>query len=92
MNRFPSHRPKVSQVQDWETVFAETVNRTWKVNQVQTAIVERGTPFPDFYRVKYINDETGAKTSKLFYGESAHFEVQRYVSDLGFVSAYAMNL
>jgi len=42
--------------------------------------------------VKYINDETGAKTSKLFYGESAHFEVERYVSDLGFVSAYAMNL
>ncbi len=88
MNRFPSHRPKVSDVGYWDTVVAHHVDRTWKINQPQTITVERGTPFDDFYRVRHVNHETNKKTSKLFYGESAHFEVQRYVNDLGFVSAY----
>jgi len=92
MNRFPSHRPKVSDVGYWDTVFSHSVDRTWKVNQPQSVTVQRGTPFDDFYRVRHVNHETNKKTSKLFYGESAHFEVQRYVEDLGFVSAYAMNL
>jgi len=91
MNRFPSRRPKVSEVKNW-CIVSHSVDRTWKVNQPQSVTVERGEPFPDFYRVRHINNETNKKTSKLFYGESAHFEVQRYVSDLGFVSAYAMNL
>jgi len=91
MNNYPSRRPKVSQVKQWETIFAETVDHTWKVNQIQTAIVERGYPFYDFYRVKYTNDETGAKTSKLFYGESAVYEVTRYVNDLGFRTAHSIN-
>jgi len=92
MNRFPSRRPKVSEVKNWCIVFSHSVDRTWKVNQPQSVTVERGTPFDDFYRVRHVNHETNKKTSKLFYGESAHFEVQRYVEDLGFVSAYAMNL
>ena len=91
MNRFPSRRPKVSEVKNWRIV-SHKVDRTWKVNQPQSVTVERGEPFPDFYRVRHINNETNKKTSKLFYGESAHLEVQRYVSDLGFRSAYAMNL
>ena len=92
MNRFPSHRPKVSDVEYWDTLLAHHVDRTWKINQPQTVTVERGEPFDEFYRVRHVNHETNKKTSKLFYGESAHFEVQRYVEDLGFVSAYAMNL
>jgi hypothetical protein len=92
MNRFPSHRPKVSEVKNWCVVFSHKVDRTWKVNQPQSVTIQRADPFWDFYRVCYVNHTTGDKTSKLFYGESSHFEVQRYVNDLGFVSAYAMNL
>jgi len=92
MNRFPSRRPKVSEVKNWCEVFHHRVDRTWKINQAQTVTVQRADPFWDFYRVTHVNHETNKKTSKLFYGESAHFEVQRYVSDLGFVSAYAINL
>ena len=87
MNRFPSHRPKVGDVKYWDTVFDLHAFRTWKVNQSQTVTVERGEPFPDFYRVRHVNNETNKKTSKLFYGESAHFAVQRYVHDLGFANA-----
>ena len=92
MNRFPSRRPKVSEVKNWCVVFSDSVDRTWKIDQIQSIMVERADPFWDFYRVSYKNHYTGDKTSKLFYGESAHFEVQRYVSDLGFQSIYASNL
>lgn len=90
MNRFPSRRPKVSEVKNWCEVFHHHVDRTWKVNQSQTVTVERGEPFPDFYRVRHVNHETDKKTSKLFYGESAHFAVERYVNDLTF--AFAIEL
>jgi hypothetical protein len=92
MNRFPSRRPKVADAKFWACIFTDSVDRTWKLDQIQSVMVQRGEPFPDFYRVSHKNHYTGKTTSKLFYGESAHFEVQRYVSDLGFVSAYAMNL
>ena len=87
MNRFPSHRPKVSDVEYWDTLLAHHVDRTWKINQPQTITIQRGTPFPEFYRVRHVNHETNKKTSKLFYGESAHFAVVRYVNDLGFANA-----
>jgi len=92
MNRFPSRRPKVSEVKNWCIVFSDKVDRTWQIDQPQSITVERGEPFWDFYRVRYVNHTNGDKISKLFYGESAHFEVQRYVEDHGFHSAYAMNL
>jgi hypothetical protein len=87
MIRFPSHRPKVSDVEYWDTLLAHHVDRTWKINQPQTITIQRGTPFPEFYRVRHVNHETNKKTSKLFYGESAHFAVERYVNDLGFANA-----
>ena len=89
MNRFPSHRPKVGDVKYWDTLLAHHVDRTWKINQPQTITIQRGTPFPEFYRVRHVNHETNKKTSKLFYGESAHNQVKNYIYDLGFVSAYA---
>jgi hypothetical protein len=44
-------------------------------------MVERGDPFPDFYRVTYTID--GVKKSKLFYGESAWSDTERFVYDMG---------
>ena len=75
----PSKRPKVSQVECWDTIYrGDTQN--WKGNKV-FAIVERGYPFPDFYRVIYTID--GVKKSKLFYGETAWSDTERFVYDLG---------
>ena len=76
----PSKRPKVSQVTDWTTVFSDSA-QTWKGQDVW-AWVEQGRPFPDFYRVTYTID--GIKKSKLFYGETAWMDGERFVSDLGF--------
>jgi hypothetical protein len=45
-------------------------------------MIEQGYPFHDFYRVTYKVD--GVKKSKLFYGETAHNNAERFVSDLGF--------
>jgi hypothetical protein len=53
---------------------------TWKGQSV-SAKVERGEPFPDFYRVTYTLD--GAKKSKVFYGESAWSDTERFVYDMG---------
>ena len=75
----PSKGPKVSQVTDWTTVFSDSA-QTWKGQDVW-AWVEQGRPFPDFYRVMYTID--GVKKSKLFYGETAWNDAERFVYDLG---------
>lgn len=78
----PSKRPKVSQVAIWDNLYEDETSN-WKGQRVH-AKVECGTPFIDFYRVTYIID--GVKKSKLFYGESAHNDVRRFVYDLGLFS------
>ena len=76
----PSKRPSVSAAKYWDNIFEDSA-QTWN-GQTVSAKVERGEPFPDFYRVTYIVD--GAKKSKLFYGESAWSQVNMFVYDLGF--------
>ena len=86
MNTFstyrPSKRPKVSQVRIWDNLYEDTT-QNWK-GQTVSAKVECGAPFLDFYRATYTID--GVKKSKLFYGESAHNDVRRFVYDLGLFS------
>ena len=81
----PSKRPSVKDVSKWYVLFEDFIDTDWR-GQNKHTIVEQGHPFPDFYRVTYTID--GVKKSKLFYGESAHFDVERYVSDLGFNNVY----
>ena len=79
----PSKRPKVSQVQDWQVLFAESIENHW-AGKNGSCYVYRGYPFPDFYKVVYVEAGTLKKTSKLFYGESAWSQTEMYVYDLGF--------
>lgn len=76
----PSHRPKVSQVSKWYIEYENSAT-DWCDRSIAVK-VESGYPFPDFYRVTYTID--GVKKSKLFYGESAWNETERFVYDLGF--------
>ena len=75
----PSKRPSVKSVNYWDNIFEDST-RTWK-GQTVSAKVERGEPFPDFYRVTYIID--GIKKSKLFYGETSWSDTERFVYDMG---------
>jgi hypothetical protein len=79
MSRYPSKRPSVDSVKSWDNIFEDSAD-TWKGQSV-SAKVERGFPFPDFYRVTYTID--GVKKSKLFYGESAHNTTEMFVYDMG---------
>ena len=81
----PSKRPKVSQVEEWEFVYSDYNYKHWRGDAYAGEVrVERGYPVPDFYRVIFRPKFEGKKVSKLFYGESAWNEVERYVYDLGF--------
>ncbi len=83
MNNYrPSSKPSVKQVSKWDNVFEETTS-TWRGPELRSVKVEVGYPFPDFYRVTFI-DENKKKSSKLFYGETAWSDTERYVYDLGF--------
>ena len=84
----PSKRPSVSAAKYWDNIFEDSA-QTWN-GQTVSAKVERGEPFPDFYRVTYIVD--GAKKSKLFYGESAWNDTERFVYDLGLFNVLGMIL
>lgn len=76
----PSKRPSVKQVSEWYRVYQNEII-DW-TGASKSVLVEQGHPFPDFYRVTYrIND---VKKSKLFYGETAWMDGERFVSDLGF--------
>jgi hypothetical protein len=88
----PSKRPSVKQVKFWELVFEDRIDRHWRGDSYNGKVeVYNGYPFPDFYKVIFTPAE-GKKTSKLFYGESAHHDVTRFVSDLGFQSVYYSDL
>lgn len=90
----PSKRPKVGDVKHWDFLFSDSTDRHWKGDEHNgTVYVYNGYPFPDFYKVVFEPaSKDKRKTSKLFYGESAHFDVVRYVSDLGFQSVYNSDL
>ena len=77
----PSKRPSVKDVSKWYVIFEDFIDTDWR-GQNKHVIVEQGYPFPDFYRVTYTVD--GIKKSKLFYGETAWMDGERFVSDLGF--------
>jgi hypothetical protein len=90
----PSKRPSVKQVKHWDLVFDDYTDRHWRGDAFNGGVeVLRGYPFPDFYKVIYVpSDPSQKKISKLFYGESAHHNVVRFVADLGFQSIYTSNL
>jgi len=82
----PSRRPKVSQVSEWDLIFEDSVLDHWRgVSNDCTVQIYNGRPFPDFYKVvvKW-HDENKKNTSKLFYGETAWNDTERFVYDLGF--------
>lgn len=85
-NYRPSTRPKVSQVRVWETIFRDSA-QTWNGQDVW-AKVQVGSPFPDFYKITYTID--GIKKSKLFYGETAWNDTERFVYDLGIFTVQGM--
>ena len=76
----PSKRPSVKQVSQWIIDFEDNIE-DWRGRSIWV-VVQNGHPFPDFYRVTYSID--GIKKSKLFYGESAWNDTERFVYDLGF--------
>jgi hypothetical protein len=84
----PSKRPSVKQVSEWRYVYWDTIDSTWRGEGHREVNVEQGYPFPDFYRVQYTVD--GIKKSKLFYGESAWNDTERFVYDLGFSNVLGM--
>lgn len=86
MSLYPSKRPSTTSVKYWDNIFEDSA-RTWNGQNVY-ATVERGEPFPDFYRVKYSVD--GVKKSKLFYGETSWSDTERFVYDLGIFSVSGM--
>ena len=75
----PSKRPYVKDVSQWRVEY-ENEGTNWRGQRVY-ALIERGWPFYGFYRVTYVID--GVKKSKLFYGESAWNQTERFVYDLG---------
>jgi hypothetical protein len=77
----PSKRPSVKQVSRWDNLYEDTA--TDLCDRLIAVKVEEGYPFPDFYRVTYTIDNN--KKSKLFYGETAWMDVNRFVYDLGFI-------
>jgi hypothetical protein len=80
----PSKRPKVSQVDQWDLLFTDSITDHWRGNSFDGAVeVYNGYPFPDFYKVVWY-PKYGSKEQKLFYGETAWMDAERYVSDLGF--------
>jgi hypothetical protein len=80
----PSKRPKVSQVEAWDHVYSDYNYTHWRGDDFAgEVLVERGYPFPDYYKVTF-RPKNGKRVSKLFYGETAWMDTERYVYDLGF--------
>ena len=80
----PSRRPSVKQVSEWRSLYWDSIDQDWR-GRSMSVNVENGYPFPDFYKVvvKW-HDENKKNTNKLFYGETAHNQVENFVYDLGF--------
>ena len=82
----PSKRPSVKQVESWDHVFSDYHYNDWRGDgYTGEVLVERGYPFPDYYKVTW-RPTNGKKVSKLFYGETAWMDTERYVYDLGFAA------
>jgi len=79
----PSKRPSVKAVKNWDVLFAESIENHW-AGKNGSCYVYRGEPFPDFYKVVYVEAGSLKKTQKLFYGETAWSDTERFVYDLGF--------
>lgn len=92
VNVRPSKRPKVGQVSDWVTVFTTDMEYDWRGLYGGVVIVQRGNPFPDFYKVRYKMGYDTKWQQKLFYGEMAYHKVVSYVADLGFRTIYSATL
>lgn len=78
----PSKRPSVKDVSKWHIEYENTIDLSWRGQGNLWVMIENGYPFPDFYRVTYTID--GVKKSKLFYGETAYNDTERFVYDMGF--------
>jgi hypothetical protein len=78
----PSKRPSVKDVSKWYVCYENDLDLSWRGQGELWVMIERGYPFPDFYRVTYTID--GVKKSKLFYGESAWSQTEMFVYDMGF--------
>ena len=86
----PSRRPSVKQVEQWQTIYSDYHYNDWRGDgYTGEVVVENGYPFPDFYRVIW-KPTNGKKVSKLFYGERAWNDTERYVYDLGFANVLGM--
>ena len=80
---YPSKRPSVKSVTHWDLIFENKIGNSFRWNVFNDEVeVYRAWPYPDFYKVVTVVSEQ--KKSKLFYGESAHTQVESYVYDLGF--------
>ena len=78
-------RPKVSQVDEWDLLFRSCITDHWRGDSFNgTVEVYNGYPFPDFYKVVWYPLYGTKKEQKLFYGESAWNETERFVYDQGF--------
>jgi len=91
---YPSRRPSVKQVKEWDLLYEDSNCHHWKGEDHNCDVeIFNGYPFPDFYKV-VVNPHAidKKKYSKLFYGESAHHAVVRFVSDLGFRRIYEVQL
>lgn len=84
MNRYPSKRPSVKSVDEWVTVYTETMEHDWRGLYGGTVIVQEGRPFPDFYKVRYLMGKDTKWQQKLFYGETSFHKMRMFVYDLGF--------
>jgi hypothetical protein len=86
----PSKRPSVKQVSEWDTIFADEIEVDWRGMYGGSVIVQNGRPFPDFYKVKYKMGKDTKWQQKLFYGETAWSDTERFVYDLGFRDVLGM--
>jgi hypothetical protein len=87
MSLYPSKRPSVKQVKEWDLLFEDSILDHWKGPDFDCTVqVWNGYPHPDFYKV-VVNPHAIDKNkySKLFYGETAWMDVNRFVRDLGFI-------
>jgi hypothetical protein len=86
----PSKRPSVKQVSEWDTIFTDEIEEDWRGMYGGSVIVQNGRPFPDFYKVKYKMGKDTKWQQKLFYGETAWSDTERFVTDLGFHDFYGV--
>ena len=86
----PSKRPSVKQVERWETIYTDEIENDWRGYFGGSVIVQNGQPFPDFYKVQYKIGKDSKWQSKLFYGETAWSDTERFVYDMGFRNVLGM--